>query len=111
MVYFITARCPCGAQLLKVGKAGDVDSRFNFLRRENALELTLLGRISGDEEVEKEIHDELDLVCEHQHNEWWEYTSAAREIVERYIAADQNIFGQGAPSMVPSDTPQGTPPN
>jgi hypothetical protein len=68
--------------MLKVGKANNVDERFHFLRRENAPELTLIGRIPGDEELECEIHTELG---EPIHNEWFEFDAAAQEIVSRYL--------------------------
>jgi hypothetical protein len=83
MVYFITSRCgSCGHQMLKVGKANNVDERFHFLRRENAPELTLIGRIPGDEELECEIHVELG---EPVHNEWFVYDETTQEIVSRYL--------------------------
>ena len=83
MVYFITSHCgSCGHQLLKVGKANNVDERFHFLRRENAPELTLIGRIPGDAGTEHEIHAELG---EPIHNEWFLFDDAAREIVNRYL--------------------------
>ena len=83
MVYFVTSRCSsCGHQMLKVGKANNVDERFHFLRRENAPELTLIGRIPGDAELEREIHVELG---EPIHNEWFVYDETAQEIVSRYL--------------------------
>jgi T5orf172 domain len=89
MVYFITSRCSsCGHQLLKVGKADNVDQRFHFLRRENAPELTLIGSIPGDEELEREIHAELG---ESMHNEWFPYDEVAQEIVSRYLQESMQL--------------------
>jgi len=89
VVYFITSRCSsCGHQLLKVGKADNVDQRFHFLRRENAPELTLIGLIPGDEQLEREIHAELG---EPIHNEWFPFDEAAQEIVNRYIQESMQL--------------------
>jgi len=89
MVYFILASCSsCGHQMLKVGKADNVDQRFHFLRRENAPELTLIGLIPGDEELEREIHAELG---EPIHNEWFQFDESAQEIVNHYLQESMQL--------------------
>src|SRR2546430_15406501 len=88
MVYFIHARL---SNRLKCGKADNVRTRFNYLLRENADDLTLLGSISGDEEVEREIHAELDAVAERIHNEFWDFNQGARQVIDRYLYAGQEV--------------------
>jgi len=88
MVYFIHALI---SNRLKCGKANNVESRFNYLLRENADDLTLLGSIPGDEEVEQAIHAELDAVAERIHNEFWDFNRAARLVVDRYLYADRGV--------------------
>src|SRR5260370_27752551 len=88
MVYFIHARL---SNRLKCGKADNVWTRFNYLLRENADDLTLLGSIPGDEELEQAIHAELDEVAERAHNEFWDFNQGARLVVDRYLYADRGV--------------------
>lgn len=83
MIYFILAR---KTNLLKIGyskSASEVDRRFNFLLRENADDLELLGRISGEVEDERELHDEL--AEERVHNEWFEITPHSKQVLDREL--------------------------
>lgn len=80
-MYFIHARI---TNRLKIGIANDVDDRFNFLLRENADDLVLLGKVLGGYELEQSLHDELKELREH--NEWFEYTDEAKELVARELS-------------------------
>jgi len=84
VIYFILAQ---KTNRLKIGyskSASEVDRRFNFLLRENADDLDLIGRISGEIEDERCLHSELEHIrC---HNEWFDYTEEAQELVRRELS-------------------------
>jgi hypothetical protein len=102
MVYFIHA---LKSNRLKVGKADNVRTRFHYLMRENADDLTLLGSIPGDEETEQAIHAELDEVAARIHNEFWDYNEGARQLVERYVYGDREVvFEPGQSFPLPEES-------
>jgi T5orf172 domain len=83
MVYFILAH---KTQRLKIGYSedGKVDERFHYLRRDNADDLELLGRVPGDLEYETSLHAEIEPY--RIHNEWFDWTAEeVKNLVAREI--------------------------
>jgi hypothetical protein len=80
MVYFILARL---TNRIKIGVANNVDSRYNYLRRDNADDLELLGSVVGDEDLETEIHAQIESY--RAHNEWFDANQEVRLLVDRYL--------------------------
>lgn len=91
MVYFILARL---TNRIKIGVASNVDGRYNYLRRDNADDLQLLGSIHGGESLEEEIHAQIESY--RAHNEWFEASQEVRMLVDRYLRPDAVYESQGS---------------
>ena len=80
-VYFIAA---IGTDLVKVGHARNVKSRFSSLACASPLKLRLLATIPGGSTKERELHD---LLAEHRsHGEWFRRCALLDDLI---AAADK----------------------
>jgi Meiotically up-regulated gene 113 len=61
-----------------------VDERFDYLRRDNADDLELLGFIAGGLEKEQNLHAEIEPY--RIHNEWFDWTAQdVKDLVVREL--------------------------
>jgi len=80
-IYFVLAN---QTQRLKVGISGQLDTRIDHMRRAAFDDLTVLGVIPGDYELEQAIHAEIEPY--NIHHEFFDYRAdAVKELVERYL--------------------------
>lgn len=68
MIYFIR-----GGDLVKIGKANNVNARLRNLRREHTEELRVIATIPGNEKQERKLHDRFRE--RRVHGEWFSITN------------------------------------
>ena len=97
-VYFIQEKD--GEQLIKIGKANDVLSRFASIQYKEAHQLELLGFIEGDEREEGVLH--AVFADYRRRGEWFEACELLLKFIERYARVapgkkPRRIRGGGRP--------------
>src|SRR6266481_2939007 len=87
MIYIIVAKL---SRRIKIGyskNSSEVDTRFHYLRRDNADDLELLGRVEGDFEYERQLHTEVEAY--RAHNEWFMAEPEVIQLVARELSAER----------------------
>lgn len=78
MVYFID----CGPYT-KVGITSDVRGRMSGLETHNPFPMRIWGTISGDRNLERQLHQEL--AAYRRRNEWFEFDDEARGAIRQWL--------------------------
>lgn len=75
-----------GGDLVKIGKAMDVEERFSALRTASPVELTLLGSVRGPKTLEREVH--AWAAPHRKRGEWFEKAAPFMAVVSAIVAGD-----------------------
>lgn len=79
-LYFIEAE---GTDCIKIGRSGNPERRIQQLATGSPYKLILLGKISGEVELEKEIH--ASFKESRTNGEWFRVSAGLREFIKRAI--------------------------
>lgn len=97
-VYFVLAH---SVQVVKIGTASNLDSRFSSIAGSSPVPLVMLGSIAGGEQVERWLH--YHLVRDRSHFEWFRWTERVRRTVEHVLGRGDYAADSLCPKHINED--------
>ena len=88
-VYFLLAS---SVNLIKIGRSGDPETRFEQLRLLSPVPLEIVGLIEGGSAVEAALHQRFDHL--HSHGEWFHATNELRRFA--WFATMESLWNRGS---------------